>query len=136
MRAVASVVNNSVRPHGQWPTRLLCPLDFPGKNTGVGYHFLLQGIFPTQGLTLHLLCLLHWHQQEGSLPLAPLGKSLETELNVLKSQEAMLRKRCIGEGEVLAPQQELWGQGRMQVLTEFCWVECDIMSFLWLLMKS
>ena len=136
MRAVASVVNDSVQPHGQWPTRLLCPLDFPGKNTGVGYHFLLQGVFPTQGLTLHLLCLLLWHQQEGSLPLVPPGKSLETELNVLKSREAVLRRRCIGEGEVLAPQQELRGQGRMQVLTEFCWVECDIMSFLWLLMKS
>ena len=31
------------------PTRLLCPWDSPGKNTGVGCHFLLQGIFPTQG---------------------------------------------------------------------------------------
>ena len=31
-------------------TRLLCPWDFPGKNTGVGYHFLLQGIYLTQGL--------------------------------------------------------------------------------------
>ena len=30
-------------------TRLLCPWDFPGKNTGVECHFLLQGIFPTQG---------------------------------------------------------------------------------------
>ena len=30
--------------------RLLCPWDFPGKNTGVGCHFLLQGIFSTQGL--------------------------------------------------------------------------------------
>ena len=29
--------------------RLLCPWDFPGKNTGVGCHFLLQGIFLTQG---------------------------------------------------------------------------------------
>ena len=28
---------------------LLCPWDFPGKSTGVGCHFLLQGIFPTQG---------------------------------------------------------------------------------------
>jgi len=28
--------------------RLLCPWDSPGKNTGVGYHSLLQGIFPTQ----------------------------------------------------------------------------------------
>ena len=31
------------------PSRLLCPRDSPGKNTGVGSHFLLQGIFPTQG---------------------------------------------------------------------------------------
>ena len=43
--------------------------DSPGKNTGVGSHSLLQGIFPTQELNLHLLCLLHW--QEGSLPLVP-----------------------------------------------------------------
>ena len=31
------------------PSRLLCPWDFSGKNTGLGCHFLLQGIFPTQG---------------------------------------------------------------------------------------
>ena len=43
--------------------------DSPGKNTGVGCHTLLQGIFPTKGLNLHLLCLLHW--QVVSLPLAP-----------------------------------------------------------------
>ena len=41
--------------------------DFPNKNTGVGCHFLLQGIFPTQRLNPHLLCLLHW--QAESLPL-------------------------------------------------------------------
>ena len=47
--------------HGLYPTRLLCPWDSPGKNTGVGCHFLLQGIFLTQGLhlcLLRLLCLL------------------------------------------------------------------------------
>ena len=48
------------------PARLLCPWDSPGKNTGVGRHALLQGILPTQGLNLHLLCLLHG--QAGSLP--------------------------------------------------------------------
>ena len=52
---------------------LLCPWDSPGKSTRVGCHFLLQGIFPTQGLNLNLLYLLHW--QEGSLPLAPLPES-------------------------------------------------------------
>ena len=36
-------------------TRLLCLWDSPGKNTGVGSHPLLQGIFPTQGLNLGLL---------------------------------------------------------------------------------
>ena len=32
----------------------------PGKNAGVGCHFLLKGIFLTQGSNLHLLHLLHW----------------------------------------------------------------------------
>jgi len=45
-----SVMSNSLRPHGLWPTRLLCPWDSLGKNAGVGCHTLLQGIFPTQGL--------------------------------------------------------------------------------------
>ena len=39
---VASVVSDSVRPHGLQPTRLLRPWDSPGKNTGVGCHFLLH----------------------------------------------------------------------------------------------
>ena len=42
------VVSDSLRPHGLYPTRLLHPWDFPGKVTGVGFHFLLQSIFLTQ----------------------------------------------------------------------------------------
>ena len=42
------------------PARLLCLWTFPGKNPGVGCHFLLQRIFPTQGTNL---CLLHWQLQ-------------------------------------------------------------------------
>ena len=49
-----SVVSDSLRPHGLQPTRILSPWDFPGKNTGVGCHFFLQGIFPTQGSNLGL----------------------------------------------------------------------------------
>ena len=41
------------------------------KNNEMGCHFLLQGIFLTQGSNLHLLCLLHW--QVDSLPLCHLG---------------------------------------------------------------
>ena len=44
-----------------------CPWDSPGKNTVLGCHFLLQGIFLTQGSNPCLLSLLHW--QKGSLPL-------------------------------------------------------------------
>ena len=44
-----SVMSDSLQPHGLQPTRFLCPWDSPGKNTGVDCHFLLQGIFPTQG---------------------------------------------------------------------------------------
>ena len=52
-------------------TRLLCSWDSPGKDTRVGCCALLQGIFPTQGSNLYLLCL-NW--QVGSLPPAPSGK--------------------------------------------------------------
>ena len=65
--AVVSVVSDSV------PARLLCPWDFPGRNTREGCHALLQGIFPIQQLNLCLLCLLNW--QAGALLLAPPGKS-------------------------------------------------------------
>ena len=47
---------------------------YPGKNTGVGCHSLLQGVFPTQGLNSPLLCLLHW--QAASLTPARPGKPM------------------------------------------------------------
>ena len=56
-----SVVSDSVT-HGLQPSRLLCPQDSPGKSTGLGSHFLLQGIFPAQGSNPCLLCLLHCRQ--------------------------------------------------------------------------
>ena len=63
-----SVVPNSLWPFGLYPARHLCPWDSPGKNTGVGCHFLLQGIFVTQGSNSHLLpCgwfLCHWATRE------------------------------------------------------------------------
>ena len=60
-----------------WTVARQAPLsvDSPGKNTGVGYHALLQGIFPTQGSDLRVLCVLHW--QADSLALAAPGKPQE-----------------------------------------------------------
>ena len=53
------------------PTRLLCPWDSPGKNTGVGRHSLPSpGIFPTQGSNpglLHCRSTLHTLSHRGSL---------------------------------------------------------------------
>ena len=60
------VVSDSSRPHGLQPSRLLCPWDSLGKNTGVP--FPLPGIFPTQGLNPSLL-----HQQADALLLSHQG---------------------------------------------------------------
>ena len=63
-----SVVSDSLQHHGLYLTRLLCPWTFPGKSTGVGCHFLLQGIFLTQqsnsGL-LHCRQILHHLSHQG-----------------------------------------------------------------------
>ena len=58
-------------PTDQGPTRLLHPWDSPGKNTGVGHHSLLQGIFPTQGSNPGLL-----HCRQTLLPSETRGKTL------------------------------------------------------------
>ena len=52
----------------------LCPWDSPGKNTELGFLFLLQGIFSTQGLNLLVFNPLHW--QADSSPLHHLGSHI------------------------------------------------------------
>ena len=54
------VVCDSLQPHGLEPAGLLCPLDSPSKNAGVGRHSLLRGVFSTQESKLGLLWLLHF----------------------------------------------------------------------------
>ena len=76
----------TLRPHGLLPTRLLRPWNFPGKNTGVGHHFLLQGIFPTQGSNTGLLhcswILYHLsHQESPSLGIHHLIKSVSVQFS-------------------------------------------------------
>ena len=63
---VALAMSDSLRPHGLERARLLCLWDSPGKNTDVGCHFLLEGIFLTQGSNPNLLCFLQG--QADSLP--------------------------------------------------------------------
>ena len=76
-----SVLSDSQRPHRLQPTRLLRPWDFPGKNTGVGCHFLLQGIFLTQGSNPGLP-----HCRQTLYPLSHLD-------SILKSKDVTLPKK-------------------------------------------
>ena len=86
-------------------------MEFSGKNTGVGCHFLLQGIFPTQGSCMYLLhyrqILYHWATREAIIAYGDysheikrcllLGKKPTTNLdNVLKSRDIILpTKVCV-----------------------------------------
>ena len=88
-----SVMSDSLQPHGLWCARLPWPWDFPGKNTGVGSHFLLQEIFPTpsQGLNLALLhCrqILYCLSHQGSLEESCLQSSPQ---NVMLSLDQITR---------------------------------------------
>ena len=78
--------------HMDWsPARLLCPWDFPGKNTGVACHFLFKGIFLTQVSKLRLLSVLHW--QADSLPLSHLGSPISRKC-LVKSN--LCASWCVG----------------------------------------
>ena len=74
-----SVMSNFCNPVDS-AQRLLCPWDSPGKNTGVGSHFLLRRIFPTQGLNpglLHCRCILSHLNYQGS----PVSKEEDPLIN-------------------------------------------------------
>ena len=64
-------------------SRLLYPWDFSGKNTGVGCHSLLQGIFLTQGSNLHLLLyrkiLYHWATREAQMQMVIIKKTINNK---------------------------------------------------------
>ena len=66
-----SIMSDSLQSHELWPTRLFCPWDSLGMNTGMSWHFLLQGTCPSQGLNSDSLCLPHW--QADSLLTEPSG---------------------------------------------------------------
>ena len=68
-----SLLSNSLQPHGLELTRQLCPWDSPGKNTGVGSHSCLQGIFLTWGSNLRYPAL-----QADSLPSEAPGWKFKT----------------------------------------------------------
>ena len=90
-----SAVSNSLQPHGLQLTRLLCPWDSPGQNTGVGCHALLQGIFSTQGSNLGLP---HCRR---ILPPEPPGKPVHINnyfiYKWIKCTNQKIQTGCVGE---------------------------------------
>ena len=79
----------TLRSHGLQPTRLLSPWDFPSKNIGVSCHFLLHGIFPTQGSNMGLL---HCRQivYQLSYKGSPWKKSYDQPRQHIKKQDITL----------------------------------------------
>ena len=76
------------------PARLLCLWDFPGKDTGVGYHSLLQGIFSTQGSPA-------WGFPDGSDSKESTCNAEETQVQSL-GQEDPLEKGMVTHSSILA----------------------------------
>ena len=75
-----SVVSDSLWSHGLYAARLLCPWNSPGKNTGVGSHSLLQGIF---------------HTQEPGSPALQAGSLLAEPPQIAASKVTLSREKCI-----------------------------------------
>ena len=77
---VASVLFDSVQSRRRQPTRLLCPWDSPGKNTGVGCHFLLQCIKVKSGSEVAQSCPTLCDPIDGSPPGSSVPGILQTRI--------------------------------------------------------
>ena len=117
-------MSDSLWPHGLQPARLLCPWNSPGKNTGVGCHSLLQGIFPTQGSSsrlLHCRQILYLLSHQGGMwkkktrltgrVRAPTDRTgLTGVLSLPAGREVWMWQIVGGQSEVLRPWQRSWGR--------------------------
>ena len=86
------------------PPASFCPWNLPCKDSSVSCRFLLQGIFPTQGLNPHLLCL----YQADSLPLEPpekprCGKSHRSNDDELMMMKLFKTKQQLNVPQLLYP---------------------------------
>ena len=82
-----SVLSDSLRLHGLQLTRLLCPRDSPGKNTGVGCHALLQGDLPNTGMEPRPPTL---QADSSPSPSEPRGKPLYLSKNAINNSSNVL----------------------------------------------
>ena len=98
----------------RWPpTRLLCPWDFPGNSTGVDCHFLLQGIFPTQGSNPglpHHRQTLYRLSHQGSVLLFTRG---QTMVEVMKIMATSFKRSHVCTATLRVPNWESQFLGRL-----------------------
>ena len=88
-----SVVCDSSGSHGWQPARILCPWDFPGKNTGMSVHALFKGIFLIQGLNLglpHCRQILYHLSQKGITNCSSIWYPLSVNLLFIVSGDSTL----------------------------------------------
>ena len=90
-----SAASDSLWPHGQKPAMLLCPWDFPGKNTTVGCYAPLQEMFLTKGLNLCLLSPMHCRRVPycwvtGEIPNVVIHSSKQRKYNIKSDPECKL----------------------------------------------
>ena len=104
----------TLRPHGRQPARLLRPWNSPGKNTGVGCHFLLQGIFSTQGSNVGLphggqilYCLSHQRGPSIKEKRFKMAKHLLTALEVSFGHTHTLQAFSLFQGPSLSSQERV-----------------------------
>ena len=95
------------------PARLLCPWDSPGKNTGVGCHFLLQGIFPTQESNLGLL---HCRQKIYQLSYVTTTNKFKNQLGYFTNYVSL--SRYLTSLRISFPRSKLGDSNTSQVITE------------------
>ena len=105
--------------HGLQSARLLCAWDSPGKNTGVGCRFLLQGIFLTQWLNPHLL---HW--QADSFTTEPSG---EPFTGIVLSKRNRTKKRMNEKREKRGRRKER--KMKRKILSDSIYTKFDIREF-------
>ena len=89
------VVSDSLQPHGLQPSRLLCPWDFPGGNTGVSCHSLLPGDLPSSGMELQDYFLSH-RESLGCLESTFWFSCSEAHLSALYTWRSGASRRCCG----------------------------------------
>ena len=88
-----SVVCDYSGSHGWQPARILCPWDFPGKNTGISVHALFKGIFLIQGLNLglpHCRQILYHLSQKGITNCSSIWYPLSVNLLFIVSGDSTL----------------------------------------------